>query len=138
MYESLTKYLPYLSNDEIGELIVDQKNAGTVEHLKQMPYVNYSKIIDLFTIDVHLFLNAHKEMGLNFYQNILESNGIKWNMESMISQEIENLDAKCILALIIAVIRADRICEGTLFCFFANGSIIRWLERLQVLDIENQ
>lgn len=138
MYESLTKYLSYLSDDEIGECVLNQKNDGTSEHPEQMPYVKYSKIIHLFTIDVHLFLKSHKEMGLNFYQNILDENGIEWAMESMSSAEIDHLDAKCILALILGAIRADRFFEGALLIFFENGSMMRWLERLKVLDMENE
>lgn len=53
--------------------------------------------------------------------------------------EVDNLDAKCVIALIFGVIRAERFSEGILLVFLKNGSIIRWLERLKTLDanVEN-
>lgn len=41
-FESLTKYLPLLSDDSIGTWFVDRENDGTPEHPKQMPFVQYS------------------------------------------------------------------------------------------------
>jgi len=44
------------------------------------------------------------------------------------------LDAKCVMALIMGVIRAERFCEGVLLNFFQKGIIRKWLERLQAMD----
>ena len=52
----------------------------------------------------------------------------------MTTAVIENLDAKCILAMILGAIRAERFCDGALLGFLEEGSIARWLERLEALD----
>lgn len=134
MYESLTKYLLELPGDEKGMWIIDRENDGTLEHPVQMPYVNYSKLAKNFTADVYSFAEAHEEMELNHYSDILEENGIKWETNSMSKSAVENLDAKCVLAMILGAVRAEKFCDGALLRFFENGSIARWLERLKELD----
>ena len=138
MYESLTKYLLEFPGDEKGMWIIDRANDGTPEHPIQMPYVNYSKLVRNFTADVYSFVEAHEEIELNHYSDILEANGIKWETNSMSKAAVENLDAKCVLAMIFGAVRAERFCDGALLRFFENGSIVRWLERLKELDTEQE
>lgn len=136
MYENLTKYLLEFPGDEKGMWIINKENDGTPEHPVQMSYVNYSKLARSFTADVYSFVVAHEEMELNRYSDILEANGIKWRRDSMSAVSVENLDAKCVLALILGAVRAERFCDGALLRFFENGSIARWIERLKELDKE--
>lgn len=136
MYENLTKYLLELPGNENSMWINDKENDGMPEHPVQMPYVNYSKLIRNFTADVYSFVEEHEEMELNRYSDILEANGIKWRKDSMSAASVENLDAKCVLALILGAVRAERFCDGALLGFFENGFIARWIERLKELDIE--
>ena len=37
------------------------------------------------------------------------------------------LDSRCVLAMIMAAIRVDRLCEGVLDSAFEDGMIARWL-----------
>ena len=138
MYESLTKYLDEFTGAEFGTWIIDKKNDGTPEHPLQFPFVNYSCVVDHFIDDVFSFVDNHEEMGLHSYQKVLEENGIKWNAKSMETAVVDDLDAKCVVALIYGVIRAERFSEGILLVFLKNGSIIRWLERLKILDADGK
>ena len=138
MYESLTKYLDEVTGAEFGTWIIDKKNDGTPEHPLQFPFVNYSCVVDHFIDDVFSFVDNHEEMGLHSYQKVLEENGIKWNAKSMETAVVDDLDAKCVVALIYGVIRAERFSEGILLVFLKNGSIIRWLERLKTLDADGK
>lgn len=138
MYESLTKYLDEFTGAEFGTWIIDKKNDGTPEHPLEFPFVNYSRVVDQFIHDVYSFADNHEEMGLYSYQKVFEENGIEWGMESMAKTEVDNLDAKCVIALIFGVIRAERFSEGILLVFLKNGSIIRWLERLKTLDADGK
>lgn len=138
MYESLTKYLDEFTGTEFGTWIFDNKNDGTPEHPAQMPFLSYSSVIMHFIRDVHSFVYEYEEIGLYNYEKVLEENGIEWDMESMAKTEVDNLDAKCVIALIFGVIRAERFCEGILLIFLKNGSIIRWLERLKTLDADGK
>ncbi|CDE27388.1 uncharacterized protein BN591_01635 [Catenibacterium sp. CAG:290] len=138
MYEKLTKYLDEFTGTEFGTWIFDNKNDGTPEHPAQMPFLSYSSVIMHFIEDVHSFVYECEEIGLYNYKKVLEENGIEWGMESMAKTEVDNLDAKCVIALIFGVIRAERFCDGAILAFLKDGTIIRWLERLKTLDADGK
>lgn len=138
MYESLTKYLDEFTGAEFGTWIIDKKNDGTPEHPLQFPFVNYSCVVDHFIDDVYSFVDNHEEMGLHNYIKILEDNGIKWSWEPMVKAEVDNLDAKCVVALIYGAIRAERFCDGAILAFLKDGTIVRWLKRLKTLDADGK
>lgn len=46
--------------------------------------------------------------------------------------DASGLDAQCILALLIASLRA--FCDGVLLNFIKSGAVTKWLKRLQELD----
>ena len=60
MYESLTKYLDEFTGTEFGKWIIDKKNDGTPEHPIQLPFVNYSRVVDQFIQDVYSFADNHE------------------------------------------------------------------------------
>lgn len=138
MYESLTKYLDEFTGTEFGTWIIDKKNDGTPEHPLEFPFVNYSRVVDQFIDDVYSFVDNHEEMGLHSYLKVLEENGIKWNAQSMETAVVDDLDAKCVVALIYGAIRAERFCDGTILAFLKDGTIVRWLERLKTLDADGK
>ena len=138
MYESLTKYLDEFAGAEFGTWIIDKKNDGTPEHPLEFPFVNYSRVVDQFIHDVYSFADNHEEMGLHSYQKVLEENGIKWNAKSMETAVVDDLDAKCVVALIYGAIRAERFCDGAILAFLKDGTFVRWLERLKTLDADGK
>lgn len=133
-FENLTKYLPQLSDDTFGTWIVDRENDGTPEHPIQMPYVRYTETVDHFVHDVYAFKEANPDFELNRYGEILEQNGLEWGGKSMGEADVSDKDARCVMALIIGAIRAERFCDGALLSFFRDGSVRRWLERLKEID----
>ena len=100
--------------------------------------MNYSCVVDHFIDDVYSFVDNHEEMGLYSYQKVLEENGIKWNAKSMETAVVDDLDAKCVVALIYGAIRAERFCDGTILAFLKDGTFVRWLERLKTLDADGK
>lgn len=54
----------------------------------------------------------------------------------MLKADVNDLSGKTIMALIMGAVRAERFCEGTLFTFFEEGAILKWLECLQRIDNE--
>lgn len=131
IFDSLTKYLSQLDTDIIGTWIIDRENDGTPEHPMQMPFVNYSELIHHFIEDVYKFNDDNKDFGLNRYGEVLEQNGLEWSAKSMSQADVSQLDARCVMALIIGAVRAERFCGGALLSLFEDGSIRRWLERLK-------
>ncbi|MDP4567199.1 DUF6508 domain-containing protein [Bacillus safensis] len=129
-FESLTKYIPMLHEDPIGEWAIDQENDGTAERPIQMPFVHYSETVRHFIEDVYTFAEQHQELELTRYREILKENGIEGGTNDMENVDISNLNAQCVLALIMGVVRAERFCEGAVFNFFKSGRMLKCLERL--------
>ena len=133
-FETLTKYLPQLGDDSFGTWIIDQENDGTMVHPIQMPFVNYTEMVNNFVYDVYAFMEANPDFKLNRYGEILEQNGLEWGGKSMSGADVSEKDARCIMALIMGAVRAERFCDGALLGFFKDGSIRKWLERLKEID----
>lgn len=135
-FSRITKYIPLLEKTEhFGEWVVDRENDGSEAHPMHMPFFHHGDLMRNIIDEVYA-LDCEKLHIASQYSAILEANGIEWNQKSMREADASQLDARCIFALIIGAIRADRFCEGVLNCFFADGSILRWLERLKELDDE--
>ena len=135
-FDALTKYIPLIDNDEIGHWHIDRENDGTPEHPIQFPFVVFSEMVRSFIDDVYAMVEAFPEWELNHYGQTLEQNGIKWEKESMSGAIVNDLDARCICALLVGAVRAERFCDGALLSFFKNGSVTRWLNRLKEIDEE--
>ena len=133
-YSALTKYINLLKNDNAGEWICDKENDGSSERPMHLPFVVYSITVDKLTDDIYKFAKESDEIVLSKYADNLNANGIKWGYDSMMKADASELDAQCILALLIASLRAERFCDGALLEFIKNGAVIRWLKRLQELD----
>lgn len=133
-FENLTKYLPQLSDDSFGTWIIDCENDGTIEHPIQMPFVNYTEMVNNFVHDVYAFMEANEDFELNRYGEILEQNGWEWGSQSMSEADVSGKDGRCVMALIMGTVRAERFCDGALLGFFKDGSIRKWLERLKEID----
>lgn len=134
MYSQLTKYLSTIENDLFGKWIIDRKSTGTLENPIQMPYVSYSNMVEHFIDDVYDFISDHPEYELNHYHDILESCNIKWEQSSMQNADVSLLDGRCIAALLVGAVRAERFCDGALLSFFKSGAIQKWLLRLKEID----
>ena len=133
-FSELTKYIPMIEQNEIGHWQIDRENDGTPEHPIQFPFVIYSEMVNQFVHDVYVLVDQHHEWELNHYGQILEENGLRWDSRSMSGAIVEDLDARCICALLVGAVRAERFCDSALMSFFKEGSIKRWLRRLAELD----
>ena len=133
-FDILKKYIPIIQAHSIGEWVIDNENDGTLEHPIQMPFVDYSEMVDNFIDDVYAFEESNKDMELTRYEDILKDNGLEWDSESMKNADISSLNAHCVLALIMGAVRAERFCDGALLDFFESGSVLKWLERLKTID----
>lgn len=133
-YSVLTKYINLLENDNVGEWIVDKENDGSSERPMHLPFVSYSIAVDNLADDIYKFAKKSNEIVPGKYAEILQANGIEWGYDSMMKADASELDAQCILALLIASLRAERFCDGALLEFIKNGAVARWLKRLQELD----
>lgn len=135
MYESLTRLIPGLI-EEYGTLIVDNESKGTMDDPIRMPFVDYSPAVIELEKAVYAFKAEHPDFELTKYEEILSSNGLEWSRRSMSEADVSDADGKFVMALLMGAIRAERFSEGTLIGFCEDGSVMRWLKRLQQIDNE--
>lgn len=134
-FQVLTKYIDRVSNAEsFGEWFFDRGNDGAAEHSFQMPFIEYSELVNLFVDEFYHFSENRPEYQLTNYATVLEKNGLKWEFGTMGRADVAALDAQCILALIMGVIRVERFCTGALLGSFEDGSILKWLKKLKIMD----
>ena len=133
-HSALTKYINLLKNDIVGEWSCDKENDGSSERPMHLPFVIYSITVKKLADDIYKFAKESDEIVPGKYADILNANGIEWGYDSMMQADASELDAQCILALLIAFLRAERFCDGALLGFIKSGAVTRWLKRLQELD----
>ena len=133
-YSALTKYINLLKNDIVGEWSCDKENDGSSERPMHLPFVIYSITVKKLADDIYKFAKESDEIVPGKYADILNANGIEWGYDSMMQADASELDAQCILALLIASLRAERFCDGALLEFIKSGAVTRWLKRLHELD----
>ncbi|WP_419079826.1 DUF6508 domain-containing protein [Phascolarctobacterium succinatutens] len=129
-YSALTKYINLLKNNNAGEWICDKENDGSSERPIHLPFVSYSIAVNNLADDIYKFAKESDEIVPSKYAEILQANGIEWGYDSMMKADASVLDAQCILALLIASLRAERFCDGALLEFIESGAFTRWLKRL--------
>lgn len=137
MFEKLTKHLDMLDGSQYGEWEPkEQTGDGSLERPFQMPFVVYDETVNSLIEEVYKFERECPEYDLCRYHSILEEHGIEWGSESMEAFDVSSADARCVMALIMGAVRAERFCDGALLDFFRKGCIQKWLERLKELDEE--
>lgn len=121
MYEKLTAFLPRLQNSSLGTWIHEEG---------QFPYVDYEDVVHEFEQEVYNFLHEHAEMNISDYRSVLDEAGVKKLHEA----DVSALDGRVIMAMIIRAIRSERFCDGALLGYLNDGSVEKWLKRLQDID----
>ncbi len=136
-YDELTKYIPLIKDDSFGEWIIDKENDGSMEHPIHMPFVHYSSVVDDLHEDIYKFCEAHPEYDHTQYSKTLEDNGLAWGQRAMEEADVSDKDAKCVIALLMGMTRAERFCDGAMLAFLKKGCVLRWLERLKDINEEH-
>ena len=113
-YSVLTKHINLLENDNAGEWSCDKENDGSQERPIHVPFVSYSIAVNNLADDIYKFAKESDEIVPSKYAEIIQANGIEWGYDSMMKADASELDAQCILALLIASLRAERFCDGAL------------------------
>lgn len=135
MFELLTKYIGVLNDENSGEWIIDQTHKGTMDDPKQFPFVAFSRLTENFINDVYKVVEEHPELDLRNYSDILEKNGLPLDgRHGPEDAKLSDMDLQGSLALLVAIIRWDRFCEGTIKKQIEKGTIDRCLKRIKELD----
>ena len=121
---ALTDFIP------AAEKMTEKNNGKTLEGWDREQIG--AQIVDRFVDVYYLWLNSHPEMRLDYYRDILADYGL--STDTLDRADVARCDARCILAMIFAAIRAERFSEGFLMTLFSDGSMLAWLRRLEELD----
>ena len=119
MYEKLTCFDDKFTKTESGKWVFE-----TDDGIQQMPWVHYSQTIFDFIREVHLAADQHEE--LKHYRDILEKN--KKN------SDISSFDDLSVLAMLLSIVRSERVCEGSIKQAIEKGTVQKCLNRLRELD----
>lgn len=118
MYEKLTTFIPKLKTScQPGSTSVVPRD-----------------VIRGLTEEIYDFADSHPEYDLGRYGDILQKHGIDWSMKSMQTADVNGLDGQAVMALLIGAVRAEHYCTHPVLDLCQDGSIGRWLSRLQKLD----
>ena len=134
-FDSLTKFIPLLRNDRIGDWVTDLEHHGNVGRPIKRPFVNYSELVNGFINEVYRFLRNSPNYDITRYGAVLAANKLD-SEEAIRRADVDTLGARPVLALILYAIRAEREKEGTLLAYIEDGSVVKWLERLKAIDEE--
>lgn len=114
MYEKLTELLPVIEAGMSGRSIYEFHDA------------------------VYSFVDEHPEMELRNYERILKDHGLEWSERSMANADVSVFDGRSVMALLVALERADRYSHGIVDEFLRNGVISQWIIRLKQIDDMNE
>lgn len=112
IFEPLTKYIPKIQDDSLGEWEPKKQGAGTAGDPFQFPYVVFSELVDDLITDLYKFCEGHPEFEHTHYNDNLNTVGIDWSSNSMKLADVSDMDAKIVIALLIGSVRAERFCDG--------------------------
>lgn len=131
-YYELTKFLPIFDTDYFGEWYTDNSADGSFEHPFHLPCFSYDNNIEEFSSSVLSFMDNHPEMHLENFKDILRENSIE--IETIKEVDCSLVDGRCICAMIIANVLAEKFCEGAILSSCKDRTFVKWLERLRELD----
>lgn len=116
-------------------MVVGNRHEGTLEDPFIAPYAEYGKAADRLIVMVNKCVDDNEDLAVLNYREMLESYGLP-DEESILAADVAECDARCTLAMILYVVRGDRFCEGFLLRHLENGSMLKWMKRLEEIDGE--
>lgn len=138
-FESVTKFIPALEKDFYGDWKSLEGGNGSAERPLIMPHVSFSPTVYELFSELSRVAENHPEYAFKDYRNYLYKRGYistkagTFPVDELKAVTTERMNVEDVFVMLTAVQRADRFCEGVLLDFFRDGTIIRWLKRLEAL-----
>lgn len=133
-YQSLTCFLPLMGAEEYGTWIYDRESTGTVDDPITMPWVDYGEVADGLREAIVEFVRSPEGAKSHQYNDVLEANGLSWSAKAIFGADLSELDGVCVVAMMLAILRADRFVEGVYLDALESGWYTKCLQRLEELD----
>ncbi len=71
---------------------------------------------------------------IHIFEEILQRYGISWKDNQMSTADMSQMDAAGVIALIVCTTWTNRLRPGLIQLYLKNGTISKWLYRLEALD----
>ena len=120
------------------------------EAVERMSGNNSSAFVDKMILGVNLMLSALEIADdmpvysaqrdiyigerIEYFAAALGKHGIIWEKDEMLTADISNMSEEDLVALIICVTWRNRLRPGTIKPYLKEGTIIKWLDRLEELE----
>ena len=125
-FDAITQYIPQLeTGDPFATIVREDAEPGVTV----LPTVEYSPLAKAIVSAFHAITDSSEEYSMD---NLLEAYEHSPFAETMITQvDVNELDAKSVLALLAAVLHMERWDNGTLYSFYHCGKLVDCLKRLK-------
>ena len=125
-FDAITQYIPQLENgDPFATIVREDAEPGVTV----LPMVEYTPLAKAIVRAFHAITDSSEEYSMD---NLLEAYEHSPFAETMITQvDVNELDAKSVLALLAAVLHMERLDNGTLYSFYHCGKLVDCLKRLK-------
>lgn len=98
-----------------------------------MPFIDYGAAATHLEQAIYEFEQAHPEFKLTSYDEILESNSLKWDIRLMTDVDVSRLEGQVVTALLMGAVRAEN--------YFGSWRLdisARWVSQRNVVAVEER
>lgn len=130
MFETLTKFIDRLENEEICELEDDGLNdneEGTII----ITHITYKDVVYELEDEVYKVLDNNPDLvPNNDYMSVIQeyANG---DTNKMYGKDTKDMNAKVAFAYILSTFRAERFYDGAIKSSIEDKRMINWLKKLK-------
>ena len=130
MFETLTKFIDRLENEEICELEDDGLNdneEGTII----ITHIAYKDVVYELEDEVYKVLDNNPDLvPNNDYMSVIQeyANG---DTDKMYGKDTKDMNEKVAFAYILSTFRAERFCDGAIKSSIEDKRMINWLKKLK-------
>ena len=130
MFETLTKYIDRLENEEICELEDDGLNdneEGTII----ITHITYKDVVYELEDEVYSVLDNNPDLvPNNDYMSVIQeyANG---DTNKMYGKDTKDMNEKVAFAYILSTFRAERFYDGAIKSSIEDKRMINWLKKLK-------
>lgn len=138
-YQYLTKYIHYFKDEGYQKWLQGKENDAKCKDNECVPFGKYTEMLSAFVWVVQNEVRIYMDIGTEDIKEILDRNKIDPTHHAILSEDINRIDAQCVLVLLSGVARSAGMFLGNeriLRMIFQDSRIIKYLERLEELDTE--
>lgn len=129
MYEQVTSYLGKLKPAHWK--YPENQGDGSLENPYIAGWPEYDEITSEFMHKMYEFV---PNGGQNYDEVIYKATGYDC-YNDLTTVDVSKLDGNTILYMIFSIIRGERFSDGLFSSYVANGTMDKWLTKLQELDV---